>query len=469
VRPNPGTGDVLSTNTALDSTWHHVAWVDQNGVGLLYIDGVLDQTIFNYTRSGAITLSNTTVGALLDTGSPQYYFGGEIDDLGTWNRRLSYTEIQSIIANGIPAPPIVVKPTVGSPAISETGGVYQGDSISISAVTSGTSPSYQWYFGTNKISSVSNPSALTTTLLLPNVQPGQSGTYSLVATNSAGAATNSVVLTVIPYVPVTSGTALQVEFNFAAGPVVQPGFSSMTLSGNPATFGGPTVTLSPIGSTSLSDRARGNIIANNPPAMTTANLYEQIIFSTANTPGTGIDAFITRLAPNTTYGLTIWSYDQENSGYSDWTATGSGSPITMNYPGGLFAYYFSGGALPNVDYSDVMGALVTSSPTGTLDIQGVVDTANTAITVFLNAMVLVANPVIQVTSAGVAADGNLQVVVMTQYPYQPINFLESSSLSPANWQPAADMLSSTVVGPIVTAEFPISANQNFYKAVYTTP
>lgn len=467
VRPNPGTGDVLSTGTALDGTWHQVTWVDQNGTGLLYIDGVLDPTVFDYTRS-SFTLSNTTVGALLDTASPQYYFAGNIDELGTWNRRLSYTEIQAMVAHGIPAPPVIVGPSVSAPTTNYAGTVYQGDTISMSVSASGTAPlSYQWYVGTNKISGANNPTALTNTLVLANVQPNQSGSYSVVITNAAHSGnivTSSVVpLTVVPYVPATSGTALQVEFNWAAGPVVQPGFSSMTLSQNPASFGGPQITLSPIGATSLSDRER-TVPVNNPPALTTADIYQEFIFSTATTPETGIDVFIKRLAPNTSYGLTVWSYDQENSGASDWTINGSGSPVTMGTPGFPF-YDFTGNPQPTANYQETMGALVTSSATGTLDIQGVVDPYNSVVAVFLNAMVLTANPVIRITGATIT-NGNLQISVSTQYANEAVTFMESPSLTSPNWQPAGDMISSTTAGPTVTALFPISATQNFYEAVY---
>src|SRR5581483_12335866 len=121
--------DTLSTATAFDNTWHHIVWVDQNGSGLLYIDGNLDQTPYNYTHGtlGSVTLANTTIGALAANTLRDFY-SGEVDDIGTWNRRLTYTEIQSIYKNGIPAPPVVVKPTVSSittqPA-TLAGNVYQ--------------------------------------------------------------------------------------------------------------------------------------------------------------------------------------------------------------------------------------------------------------------------------------------------------------------------------------------------------
>jgi hypothetical protein len=460
-------GDTLSTASPLDNTWHHVAWVDQSGTGLLYIDGVLDQTIYAYTR-GSLTLNNTTVGALLDTGSPQYYFAGDLDDLGTWNRRLSYTEIQSIIARGIPAPPIYVKPSLvlSTAPANLTNNVYQGDNVSFTVTATGTSPfSYQWRSNGVPISAARNLTATNATLALTNVQPSFSGPYTVVVTNLGGATTSSVVqLTVIPYLPTTNGLALLVEFNQAALPVVQPGFSSMTLNSNPSTFNGPMVTLSTIGGTFLSDRSRA-VPVNNPPAFTTADIYDQFIFSTAAASGTGIDILIQRLAPKTLYGLTLWSYDQANNIVSDWNEVSSGTPITIQD-----AYSFTGSQQPTADYQDTLGTNLVSSASGELEIQGTQDSGTSG--VFLNALRLVANPTIVITNVSTFDAGQfLQIVAQAQYPNQVLQWQESSNLTlgAAAWAPATDLLDQTYVGPMVTAQFPISSTNLFYRAVFPGP
>jgi hypothetical protein len=466
VRISPPMADTLSAGTALDTTWHHIAWVDQDGNGLLYIDGVLDRTIYSYTR-GTLNFNNTTVAALLDTGSPQYYFAGDIDDLGTWNRRLSYTEIQSIIANGIPAPPTYVKPSLvlSTQPAELTNDVYQGDTVSFTVTASGTTPfSYQWRSNGVPISAASNPTAITNTLVLANVQPSFAGPYTVVVTNLGGATTSSVVqLDVIPYVPTTNGLALQVEFNQAALPIVQPGFSSMTLNGNPATFNGPRITLSPIGATSLSDRDR-TVPVNNPPNFTTADLYDQFIFSTASTAGSGIDILIQRLAPNTLYGLTLWSYDQENTVASDWDETSSGTPVTIQDD-----YAFTGSQQPTLDYQYTLGTNLVSTADGELEIQGVAVSGTSG--VFLNALRLVANPVIVVTSVSIYVGQDLQIVAQAQYPNQVLQWQESADLTlgEAGWAPATDLINQTYTGPIVTALFPISSTQLFYRAVFPGP
>jgi hypothetical protein len=293
---------------------------------------------------------------------------------------------------------------------------------------------------------------------LTDVQTNDSGSYSVMITNAGGAITSSVIqLAVAPYVPVTNGTALQVAFNFAAQPLPQPDFSSMTLNGNPATFSGPKVTLTTIGTTGFSDRSR-TALTNNPPALTQANIYNQFIFSTSSGSGTGIDIRIQRLAPNTIYGLTLWSYDNANRVTEDWTEVASGTPVTIQT-----GYFFNGPVVPQSDYDYTLGALLTSSPNGELEIQGTVETGTSGI--FINALRLVANPVIQITDTRLAADGNLQLTVMTQYPNQPLEFQESSDLSPGSWFPATDIFSLVTHGPVVTVEFPLSADHLFYRAV----
>ena len=45
---NTSTGHLYSVGEPFDNTWHHIAWVDVNHVGTLYVDGVADTT-FDYT------------------------------------------------------------------------------------------------------------------------------------------------------------------------------------------------------------------------------------------------------------------------------------------------------------------------------------------------------------------------------------------------------------------------------------
>ncbi len=81
-----------STTTVFDNTWHHIAWVDNNGSATLYIDGVADASDFNYTRV-PISLDNSTIGG----AQGQYasnFFVGNIDELTLWKTALSQDQVR---------------------------------------------------------------------------------------------------------------------------------------------------------------------------------------------------------------------------------------------------------------------------------------------------------------------------------------------------------------------------------------
>lgn len=84
-----------STTTVYDNTWHHFCWVDNNGTASLYIDGVLDATNFNYTRSGTFTLNTTSIGAIV-RAAVSHWIEGELFDFRCYSRCLSANEIAEI-------------------------------------------------------------------------------------------------------------------------------------------------------------------------------------------------------------------------------------------------------------------------------------------------------------------------------------------------------------------------------------
>jgi hypothetical protein len=124
---------------------------------------------------------------------------------------------------------VLVDPTTGAaPAIvmpprTQTAGV--GSSVHFSVRAVGFPPlGYQWYFGTNVITGAT--SAL---LTLSNLQPGQSGEYTVVVTNPAGSTTSPpAMLSVLPALEVHMvpgitlnggvGLTYRLEFINAAGP-----------------------------------------------------------------------------------------------------------------------------------------------------------------------------------------------------------------------------------------------------------
>src|SRR5665213_2217738 len=107
---------MLSSNSVLDGTWHHVVWEDQNGSAMLYVDGVLDGTPFSYNRTNAnqllrtnntLTLNTEAVGGLVRTTAANEATV-QVDDLAWWDRRLSYTEILMLQTNSVPTPTVFV-------------------------------------------------------------------------------------------------------------------------------------------------------------------------------------------------------------------------------------------------------------------------------------------------------------------------------------------------------------------------
>ena len=458
VKVNPGLSDRKSARVVFDNAWHHVVWVDENGQGKLYIDGALDETDYSYPRSSFL-LETTSLSALVRT-SPANYFAGALDDVALWSRRLSLTEIRQVATNGIPARVAPLPPAIFAQPIDQTNNIYAGDSVAFSVLASGTSPlSYQWRFAQTSLTGQTNP-----TLNFSSAQTTDIGSYSVVITNAAGAVTSRTVqLAVTGYTPVSDGVALQLDIDLSSAPNTQAGFQAFTLAANGAVFSNAVqVTVSALGGVSLAERLRSTppFVVNNPPALTQAQIYDDFLFASSATDGTGLSILISRLVPNAPYGLTLWSFDPQSTGsrVSDWTETASGASAPI-----ISGYTFNGSALPTADYDYTLGALLTSSAAGQLRIQGVRH-GGTSYGVFVNGLRLVANPSIRITTARVAANGNLELTVETQYSGQAVSFQESPDLTPGSWHTASDAIILQTRGPEMTVQFPRSTSRMFYRA-----
>jgi hypothetical protein len=462
VKVNPGLADTRSTRVVFDGAWHHLVWVDQNGKARLFVDGALDATDYSYTRANP-ALETTAVGCLVRT-SPANFFAGAVDDLLVWDRALTYSEITQVAVGNVPSARSVA-PTIFSQPADQVSGVYAGDSPSFSVLASGSSPlHYQWLKNGVDISPQTNPSAAGSILTLANAQAADAGSYCVVITNTAGAVTSRMAqLAVITYTPITSGVALQLDVDFTGSPNTQDGFQAFTLGANAASFSNAvTVTLSPIGGATLAERLRNSApqVVDNPPALTQAHLYNDFAFASSTTDGAGLSVQISHLLPNTPYGVTLWSFDPQSPGArtSDWSETTSGTPLPITT-----GYTFNGSSLPTADYDYTFGAVLTSSPAGQLQIQGVRH-GGTSYGVFLNGLRLVANPVLRFTGAQRLASGKLQLAVELQFPGQSIAFQQSPGLNPPHWT-GATALNPQVHGLFMTVEFPTTSGLMFYRAL----
>ncbi len=162
------------------------------------------------------------------------------------------------------------------------------------------------------------------------------------------------------------------------------GFETMTLATNGSTHGGVTVTLSALGGAFLDDRDRSTP-RDNPPALTQDQLYDDFIFANGTFDGAGMQILVEGLAASTDYEVTLWVFDSGSvSGrVSDWIEVSGDATVVVESN-----YTFDGSRLPSGDQDNTITAVLTSSPNGTLQIEG---RRNGGVShgVFLNALQIV--------------------------------------------------------------------------------
>ncbi|MBI4661725.1 MAG: immunoglobulin domain-containing protein [Verrucomicrobia bacterium] len=173
-----------SRGMAFDGTWHHIAWVEENGAGKLYIDGQLDAATFNYTRS-SLDLNTISVGGIQRAAAGSF-FEGLIDEVAVWERPLSQAEVQQAMANGLQTPVPAFGPTIVFAPQSNTNLII-GDSFGLTVQAAGARPlTYEWRKNNTVI-----PGADTATLTLSNMTAPDSGSYTVLVGNSIGSVTSA--------------------------------------------------------------------------------------------------------------------------------------------------------------------------------------------------------------------------------------------------------------------------------------
>jgi adhesin/invasin len=90
--------DILSSVDVLDGNFHHLTATWDGSVTRFYVDAVLAGTAFNSTPANNSRAVN--IGFTWGGGTPRRFFRGTADELRVFNRALSQSEIQSIVAAG---------------------------------------------------------------------------------------------------------------------------------------------------------------------------------------------------------------------------------------------------------------------------------------------------------------------------------------------------------------------------------
>ena len=91
---------IIGTTTVTDNTWHHCAATYNGSTITLYVDGSPEGTPISATGLLSYNSVETTLGKRSEGASP-FYFIGDIDETGIWNRSLTSTEISDIWNVGI--------------------------------------------------------------------------------------------------------------------------------------------------------------------------------------------------------------------------------------------------------------------------------------------------------------------------------------------------------------------------------
>lgn len=451
--------DRQSTRMALDNTWHHVVWTETNGQGKLYIDGVLDETDFAYTRVPT-ALNQTALGTIVrSTLAP--FFTGALDSVAVWNRVLTFTEIQEVFTTGIPDPIGITGPAITEHPASQS--ILTRGRATFKYVATGTAPLFaQW-----RKDGVDIPNETGEMLHITDAVLGDAGEYDVVVTNSASGVTSLVATLTVTLRP-PSPEELKIDFNDTAENTpaqTEIGFAPFALPGpgpGPVMrlFGGAEVTVAGVGVT-LESRRRTAPVNNG--AFTEEQLLRDFIFARDTLAGEGLDLTVEFMDPNQLYAATIWSYDRESASparVSDWLA--NGVPVVTGYT-------MINTDVPTNNERWRMNFDITSDADGKMVIQGRRNpSAGAAINVFLNAVQLV-KPKIRIHRMEIVDGFDMILIVEVVDAATTHRVQEKTELSQANWSDTPDVTWSSLGGRMFRAIFTVPFATRFYSIVQDVP
>ena len=86
--------NVTSSSALNDGSWHHLAFVQKDNDGQMYLNGILEQTDNTGGKVNLTSSLKTYIGG--DLRDYNSYYSGKVDDLRIYSRALSVSEIQTL-------------------------------------------------------------------------------------------------------------------------------------------------------------------------------------------------------------------------------------------------------------------------------------------------------------------------------------------------------------------------------------
>jgi subtilase family serine protease len=96
---SPGGIGVDSPSSLLDGNFHHVVAMHDGSNIMLYIDGALAAST-TFTGQPFNTTTPVLFGAGLNNGTPAFFFRGQLDEVGIYDRALTSNEVQALFISG---------------------------------------------------------------------------------------------------------------------------------------------------------------------------------------------------------------------------------------------------------------------------------------------------------------------------------------------------------------------------------
>ena len=86
---------VNGSTSIIDGKWHHIVGVRSSGQLYLYIDGKSDATPVSSTATSISSNGGISIGNIVISNVPTYFFTGSLDEVRVWNTALSQTQIRA--------------------------------------------------------------------------------------------------------------------------------------------------------------------------------------------------------------------------------------------------------------------------------------------------------------------------------------------------------------------------------------